>query len=366
MPVGICLASCPQSVKFSPFHKNIVGISCKSRPGYSPVSGMFYLLHVKPDDSDLDILLQGQINCGLGSFDWSHSNGNVFVAACDDAKLRFFDVQNEELLISQIDLKDRKYEHKEKFESTRIDLVEWDKVSTDHLLVSVMQTDLVVVNVMKHDEKVGRVIQNPHGTHSPITDASWNTHAPHQFQFCDLRGNVLGVDLRSFAASPSSTSSSSSSSSSRTTFDFRIAINTGAIRIARNPFLEYVVAVAGFDHGVRVFDLRMSGRGPFALYEQAHFGTVSSLKWSPHDESLLASGSHDRTLRLWDIRAGLQNRSVMTSSLPNRAYGIEPSLGKPQKVEDWVTGVDWSLHEPGMVGFVSHDHLFKAYHIDED
>ena len=45
--------------------------------------------------------------------------------------------------------------------------------------------------------------------------------------------------------------------------------------------------------------------------------------------------------------------------------GISASL-KPQKVEDFVNGIDWNYHEVGLIALCCNDHLTKAYNVREE
>ncbi|KAF9323433.1 DNA excision repair protein ERCC-8 [Podila minutissima] len=60
-----------------------------------------------------------------------------------------------------------------------------------------------------------------------------------------------------------------------------------------------LVATASADPRIRLCDLKS---GAFTHSLPGHRGTVLAVEWSPRHEFLLASGSTDSTVRLWDIR----------------------------------------------------------------
>ncbi|KAG0045781.1 DNA excision repair protein ERCC-8 [Gryganskiella cystojenkinii] len=60
-----------------------------------------------------------------------------------------------------------------------------------------------------------------------------------------------------------------------------------------------LIAAASADPRIRLCDLRT---GAFTHSLAGHRGTVLTIEWSPRHEYLLASGSTDTTIRLWDIR----------------------------------------------------------------
>ncbi|KAG0303786.1 DNA excision repair protein ERCC-8 [Dissophora globulifera] len=60
-----------------------------------------------------------------------------------------------------------------------------------------------------------------------------------------------------------------------------------------------LIATASADPRIRLCDLKS---GAFTHSLAGHRGTVLCVEWSPRHEFLLASGSTDTTVRLWDIR----------------------------------------------------------------
>ncbi|KAI9090467.1 WD40-repeat-containing domain protein, partial [Phlyctochytrium arcticum] len=80
-----------------------------------------------------------------------------------------------------------------------------------------------------------------------------------------------------------------------------------------------LIATGTMEAPVRLCDLRS---GAYVQVLSGHRGAVLSVKWSPRDEYLLASGSADHGIRLWDVRKArtcllsLDQHNTNTASIP--------------------------------------------------
>eukprot|EP00166_Cyanidium_caldarium_P000363 ctg_1134.g466 len=84
------------------------------------------------------------------------------------------------------------------------------------------------------------------------------------------------------------------------------------------------VAASEPEHHVRLLDM---GSGAATHRLIGHTGNVSTVRWFPHDEYLLASGGADGCVRVWDIR-----RSGKSACLMTLRYDRTVRLGRPPPV----------------------------------
>lgn len=113
-----------------------------------------------------------------------------------------------------------------------------------------------------------------------------------------------------------------------------------------SPIAHHLLVACATQHSaVRLVDLR-SGASTHSL--AGHQRSVLSVAWSPHEEFVLASGSSDGTVRLWDIRRSANSLGVLDM---DDAVGIlgEDGLGKNARKRDRgkahtdaVNGVVWT------------------------
>ena len=66
-----------------------------------------------------------------------------------------------------------------------------------------------------------------------------------------------------------------------------------------NPASEYVLATGSADHTIGVWDLRNLTVKLHAL--MGHTDAVTSLAWHPFEEAILGSSSYDRRVCFWDL-----------------------------------------------------------------
>lgn len=101
----------------------------------------------------------------------------------------------------------------------------------------------------------------------------------------------------------------------------RDAINA----IAFNPAAETVLATGSADKSIGLWDLRNLNNKLHAL--EFHTDSVTSLAWHPFEEAVLASASYDRKIMFWDLsRAGEEQIPEDSQDGPPELYVIDDEI----------------------------------------
>ena len=137
--------------------------------------------------------------------------------------------------------------------------LDWDPISLDWILAVGEDESCRVFNTMQTEEEALHSFQD--GSGEKQLHGSWNNHRPLQFQSCQQDGSVALWDLRE----------------SQPTKKFTMHNGTCGMRLARNPYHEDLVAVAGFDSSLYMYDTRNT-HTPVAFVPGAHDSLVTDLK----------------------------------------------------------------------------------------
>mmetsp|Transcript_30420 Transcript_30420/g.72175 ORF Transcript_30420/g.72175 Transcript_30420/m.72175 type:complete len:425 (+) Transcript_30420:58-1332(+) len=129
--------------------------------------------------------------------------------------------------------------------------------------------------------------------------------------------------------------------------------------IAFNPFSEYILATGSADKTVALWDMR-SLKSKLHSFE-SHTEEVYQVAWSPFNETILASASSDRRLNVWDLSKIGEEQS------PDDAEDGPPELlfihgGHTAKIADF----DWNATENWVVASVAEDNILQVWQVAEN
>ncbi|KAI3438030.1 hypothetical protein D9Q98_000473 [Chlorella vulgaris] len=128
--------------------------------------------------------------------------------------------------------------------------------------------------------------------------------------------------------------------------------------LAFNPFNEYVVATGSADKTVALWDMR-NMTSKLHLFER-HDEEVFQVGWSPHNETILASSGADRRLMVWDLSR------IGDEQTPEDAEDGPPELlfihgGHTAKISDFA----WNDKDEWVVASVAEDNILQIWQTAE-
>jgi histone-binding protein RBBP4 len=129
--------------------------------------------------------------------------------------------------------------------------------------------------------------------------------------------------------------------------------------LAFNPRNEYLLATGSADKCVELFDTRRLGASVHTLLcdtDDLRTGEVLTLAWSPHHEAVLASCGAERRVMVWDFtRIGAeQNAEDAEDGPPELLFSHG---GHMAKVSDFA----WNASQEWTVASVAEDHELQVW-----
>lgn len=130
-----------------------------------------------------------------------------------------------------------------------------------------------------------------------------------------------------------------------------------------NPFSEFILATGSADQTVALWDMRNLTQKMHSF--ENHSDEILQVEWSPFNEAILASASADRRVNIWNLS------KIGEEQEPEDAEDGPPELmfihgGHTSKVSDF----SWNQNEPWVISSVAEDNILQiwsmAQHIYED
>ncbi len=121
-----------------------------------------------------------------------------------------------------------------------------------------------------------------------------------------------------------------------------------------NPFSEYILATGSADKTVALWDLRNLKVKLHTF--NSHKDEIFQVQWSPHNETILASSGTDRRLNIWDLsKIGEDQTSEDAEDGPPELLFIHG--GHTAKISDFA----WNPNDPWVICSVSEDNIMQCW-----
>ncbi|KAI4115384.1 MAG: hypothetical protein LQ345_004003 [Seirophora villosa] len=126
--------------------------------------------------------------------------------------------------------------------------------------------------------------------------------------------------------------------------------------LAFNPASEYLVATGSADKTIGLWDLRSLKAKLHSL--TGHVDSVTSLAWHPFEETILGSASYDRRILFWDLS------KVGEEQTPDDAEDGPPELlfmhgGHTNRISDF----SWNMSDPWVLCSAAEDNLMQVWKV---
>lgn len=129
--------------------------------------------------------------------------------------------------------------------------------------------------------------------------------------------------------------------------------------LAFNPYSEYILATGSADKTVALWDLRSPNVKLHSF--ESHKDEIFQVQWSPHNETILASSGTDRRLHVWDLsKIGEEQCAEDAEDGPPELLFIHG--GHTAKISDF----SWNPNEPWVVCSVSEDNIMQVWQMAEN
>ena len=172
---------------------------------------------------------------------------------------------------------------------------------------------------------------------SCVYQALFSPHQPDIIATCSTDGTVKIFDLRTpaYASGPTSNSFTDPVSAAVLTVP---ASGTELLSIDWNKYRPFVLASAGVDKVVKIWDCRMASTvpptsqsvgGTCELQLPGHEYAVRKVQWSPRRADILATASYDMTCRMYVVCGSGIPESVVDGSICFTAGVRIPYRGDP-------------------------------------
>lgn len=343
-------------IQYSPFFDNKLAVATAANYGLVG-NGKLFILNIEPN-GQITNQISFDTQDGLFDLSWNELHENQVVVANGDGTIKLFDIT-----VANFPVVNFKEHDREVF-SVNWNLVDktnfvsssWDgtiKVWTTNRQESLMTLTTPNLAPTALTEQVPLSHQPNHqklNTSNCIYNAAFSPHLPTTLMSCNGSSKIQIWDTRS-----------------RDPLIMNYIGHSGfeALSCDWNKYRGDIIASAGTDKSIRVWDLRMikgvdqqvpgmpnhNFRGPTPMNEfLGHEFAIRKILWSPHNSQELLSVSYDMTCRIWYDQTSQPTRLVNTRG--------DQLRGVMNQHKEFVIGCDYSLWgEPGWVASTGWDEM---------
>lgn len=334
------------NVAWSPFHTSRIAVASSANYGLVG-NGRLHLASLAPGPGgmpgiNLDKVYETQD--GLYDIAWSEIHENQLVSASGDGSIKLWDVMLNDLPI-------RAWQ-----EHTReVFCVDWSNIKKDQFVSSSWDG-----TVKLWTPERPRSITTLQAHHSCVYQALFSPHQPDLLATCSTDGTLKILDLRAPAYAPQTNNFTAPLAAAALTVP---ASGGEVLALDWNKYRPFMLASAGVDKVVRVWDCRMVKLGGAAGAGQeaggavggacenqlmGHEYAVRKVQWSPHRPDMLASAAYDMTCRIWTTNPPAGRTHLVHIHDPHTEF---------------VVGCAWSLYEEGVLATCSWDCRLNVFRV---
>ncbi|TBU34100.1 peroxin 7 [Dichomitus squalens] len=339
-------------IAWSPFHNNRLALASSANYGLVG-NGRLHIVGLGLGPGGLPqpgIEKFYETQDGLYDAAWSEIHENQLVTASGDGSIKLWDVMIKVGSAHISDLPIRAWQ-----EHTReVFSVDWSNIAKDQFISSSWDG---TVKLWTPDRPRSLTTLQAHP--SCVYQALFSPHQPDTVATCSTDGTVRIFDLRSPAYMPSAPGANSFTAPLAAAALTIPASGGEVLTLDWNKYRPWLLASAGVDKAIKVWDCRMVKLGPDAAQNPAvggvceahlagHEYAVRKVQWSPHRPDVIASASYDMTCRVW-------------STTPQPGAGHLLYIHDPHT--EFVVGCGWSLYDEGILASCSWDCRLNVFRV---
>lgn len=220
----------------------------------------------------------------------------------------------------------------------------WSPVTANRLLSGSDDATVCMWDLTEAGAEV-QALQIRRGHSSVVEDVDWSHHHAHVFGSVGDDKQLLIWDARDSSSEPMKKVENAHTSD----------INC----LSFNPSNEFLLATGSTDSTVALWDLRNMSQRIHSF--EGHKGGIYQVSWAPFSETILASCSSDRRVHIWDMsRIGEEQAPEDAEDGPPELLFIHS--GHTAKVSDF----SWNRTEDWVAASVSEDNILQIWQMVSD